>query len=406
VTIDSLTSMAPGSTIGILGGGQLGQMLAIEAKRRGYHVVVRTDEPSGGPAAQVADVEVLGSYNDTLANETFVEQVAVVTSEFENLPASLLDSLTAHVPVRPHSYSLHVCQHREREKLFLASQGVPHAAFAVVASSSQAIVAFSSFGTKCVLKTAAFGYDGKGQVVLGPGDDAADAFATLGVERAVLEQWVPFVKEISVVGARGVDGSWIAFPPTENKHTDGILDYSLAPARIDEAIATEANLLAQRIADALEHVGTLAIEFFVLVDGSLVVNEIAPRPHNSGHHTIDSCVHSQFALQLLAVTGQSFAEGSPVLSDVPSGLLQHTSAAMVNLLGDLWENGEPNWDFALHPRAHLHLYGKATARVGRKMGHLTVLGDTVETALAHAIALRDKLDTRVTSTTATATSNS
>ncbi len=373
----------PGATIGILGGGQLGRMLAIEARLRGYHTVIRTDESGGGPAAQVAENEILGPYDDVAANERFISSVDVVTSEFENLPVSLLDWLGSQRPLRPGSRSIGVCQHREREKNFLAEHNIPHAAFTVITSETEAFDALTAMGAKSVMKTAAFGYDGKGQVVLRPGDDAAAAFRSLAVDRVVLEKWVEFACEISVVGARTIEGDWMAFAPGENVHAQGILDYTIAPARIAPSIAHAADQLAQRVANALDHVGTIGVEMFVMPDGSLVVNEMAPRPHNSGHHTIDSCVTNQFAQQLLAVTGSPL--GDPT---------QHTPAVMVNLLGDLWENGEPNWDLALHPRAHLHLYGKTTARPGRKMGHLTVLGDTVDEALVDALRLRSSLDTR------------
>jgi 5-(carboxyamino)imidazole ribonucleotide synthase len=376
--------LEPQATIGILGGGQLGRMFAIEAKLRGYRTLVRTDEFPSGPAAQVADGEIVGPYDDETLNARFVSDVDVVTAEFENLPQSLLDELAYSVPVHPSGFSIGTCQNREKEKTFLAVHAIPHAPFSVVLSASQAHVAFATFNTKCVLKTAAFGYDGRGQVVLNPGDDAGVAFDSLKVDRAVLEQWVPFDTEISVVGARTVQGEWVAFTPGENVHKDGILDYTVAPARVKGSVLAAAVSLAGRVAEALDHVGTLGVEMFVMADGSLVVNEMAPRPHNSGHHTIDACVTNQFAQQLLAVVGAPL--GDPT---------QHTPAVMVNLLGDLWANGEPNWDLTLHPRAHLHLYGKEVARPGRKMGHLTMLGDTVEQALTEALALRNRLDTRL-----------
>lgn len=368
-------------------------MLALDARAAGYRVVVRTDESPGGPAAQVSDGEFVGAYNDAVVNEAFVAACDVITSEFENLPVSLLDSLAASRSVRPGSFSLSVCQHRRREKEFLASHNIPHAPFAVVRSGPETAQALVGLGGRGILKTAAFGYDGKGQVVLDAraglsAEDAARqaeaAFGGLGVDEAVLEQFVPFVKEISVVGARSLDGAWVAFAPGENLHSGGILDYTVAPARVSSAVAASAVALAGRIAEALEHVGTIGVEMFVMDDGSLVVNEMAPRPHNSGHHTIDACVTSQFGQQRRAVVGAPL--GDPT---------QHTSAVMLNLLGDLWAAGEPRWSVLEGvDSARLHLYGKASARPGRKMGHLTVLaesGEGDEALLKRALSLRAAL---------------
>ncbi len=369
--------------IGILGGGQLGRMLALEARRCGIRCVVRTDEVPGGPAAQVADAEVVGDYNNIELNQQFVNQVDCVTAEFENLPADLLRFFEQTVPVHPSSSSISVCQHREREKLFLRAHTIPHAGFRVVTTAAEAIDACASFDTKVVMKTSAFGYDGKGQVVLLPGANAGVAFDQLGVDRAVVERWVGYSCEISVVGARGVDGSWVAFAAAENVHVNGVLDITISPARIDDDVAIRAEHIARRLAEALDYVGVLSVEMFVMPDGSLLVNEMAPRPHNSGHHTIDSCETSQFGLQLSATLGLRLQPTK-----------QTTKAAMVNLLGDLWENGEPDWALIDHPSVHLHLYGKATARPGRKMGHLTVVGPSTEQNLQIATSLRTALDTR------------
>jgi 5-(carboxyamino)imidazole ribonucleotide synthase len=371
------------ATIGILGGGQLGRFLAVEAVAAGYRVVVRTDDAPGGPAAQVAHAEIVGSYDDADANHRFAASCDVITSEFENLPVTLLDSLAEMVPVRPASSSIGVCQHRRREKEFLALHGVPHARFVVVRSSTELSAALGAVGGSGILKTASFGYDGRGQIRLDRVSNLDDAWALLGVPEAVLEQLVPFVQEISVVGARGVDGSWVSFPPGENVHANGILDFTVAPARVLSEIATRADELAHRLADALDHVGTIGVEFFVLADGSLVVNEMAPRPHNSGHHTMDACVTSQFGLQLQAVTGTRFGS-----------VHQHTSAVMVNLLGDIWVNGEPDWSAVSRvPNARLHLYGKSAPKPGRKMGHLTMLanGQPIDGVITDALRLRTTL---------------
>ena len=378
--------------IGVLGGGQLGRMLIREAAARGYCCVVRTNDAPGGPAAQVADAEFVGPYDDDSVNVAFVNACTVVTSEFENLPPSLLDTLAAFVPVRPSSFSLSTCQHRRREKEFLAALGVPHAPFVVVRSADEVCSALRKMGGRGILKTAAFGYDGRGQIRLeASSNDAsageascASAWRELGVDEAVFEGFVSFVQEISVVGARGADGSWVTFAPGENSHVGGVLDYTIAPARIAPDVAVEAGLLARKIADALDHVGTIGVEFFVLSDGSLVVNEMAPRPHNSGHHTIDACTVSQFGLQLQATLG--------IELDEPG---QHCRAIMVNLLGELWATGEPRWsNVESDPTVRLHLYGKASARSGRKMGHLTVLalpGEDVDAHLARTLAIRVKL---------------
>ncbi len=373
----------PGATIGILGGGQLGRFLAVEAVAAGYRVVVRTDDAPGGPAVQVAHSEIVGPYDDAEANRRFGEVCDVITSEFENIPVALLDRLAEMVPVRPASSSIGVCQHRRREKEFLALHGVPHARFVVVHSPSEVRSGLALVGGAGILKTASFGYDGRGQIRLDAASDFDHAWSVLGSPEAVLEQLVPFVMEISVVGAQGLDGSWVSFPPGENVHVNGILDHTIAPASVSPEIATRADEIAQRIAVALHHVGTIGVEFFVLADGSLLVNEMAPRPHNSGHHTIDACVTSQFGLQLQAAVGAPFGETT-----------QHTPAVMINLLGDVWANGEPDWSIVdRFPHAHLHLYGKEVAKPGRKMGHITVLADDrpLDDAVSDAQTLRAQL---------------
>jgi 5-(carboxyamino)imidazole ribonucleotide synthase len=351
----------PGSTIGVLGGGQLGRMFCLEARAAGYRTVIRTDEPSGGPAAQVADAEVLGDYLDEPANERFVAMVDVITAEFENLPVLLLEWLEARRPLRPGSRSISVCQHREREKKFLAASGIPHARFEVAASAYEAVRGFARLKSGAIMKSAAFGYDGKGQIRLDLGGDAGDAFTNLGVESVVIEELVPLVKEISIVGARTYSGEWASFPPCENVHVDGVLATTSSPADVASDTATHADELARIIAESLDHVGTIAVEFFVLEGGSLVVNEIAPRPHNSGHHTIDSCNISQFGLQLRSVTGQPLG-----------AILQHSSAIMTNLIGE--QLAEFTSLYPISPtHSFLHKYGKSEPRPGRKMGHVTEL---------------------------------
>ena len=369
-----LMAGAPDSapTIGVLGGGQLGRMLAIDARASGLRCVVRTDEQPGGSAAQVADAEFVGPYDDAALNSAFLAACDVVTAEFENLPAALLEALAEHRPVRPSAHSIGICQHRRREKEFLAANAIPHAPFAVVRSAADVVSALGLLGGRGVLKTAAFGYDGRGQERLDQSamsaTEIAAAWSRLGANEAVLEQLIAFEREISVVGARGEDGAWVSYPPGENVHIAGILDHTIAPARIGARAAAEAASIAEAIAAALGHVGTIGVEFFVLTDGSLVVNEMAPRPHNSGHHTLDACSVSQFGQQWRAALGLPLAIAS-----------QHTPAVMMNLLGDLWSNGEPTWATVVDdPTVRLHLYGKSGPRPGRKMGHLCVLGRAEE----------------------------
>ncbi len=367
------------TTLGVLGGGQLGRMLALDAKCHGIRVVVRTDEAPGGPAEQVADAAYLGAYGDDDMNRAFARECDAITSEFENLPPTLLQRLAEYAPVRPGADSLAICQNRRREKEFLAEHGIPHAPFSIVTTMAELGPALDRFGNDAILKTAAFGYDGKGQTRFRPGsgnlvnhddpnhDDPVQV--DLIDQECVLESVVPFVRELSVVGVRTLDGTWCPFPVGENVHVHGILDHTIAPARVGRSVSDRAQELAGRIAGDLGHVGTIGVEFFLLADDTLVVNEMAPRPHNSGHHTIEACVTSQFGQQWRAALGQ--APGDPT---------QHTPAVMLNLLGDLWADGEPDWS-QLGASAHLHLYGKAEARAGRKMGHITVLGDDVGFAL-------------------------
>lgn len=375
--------LQPGQTLGIIGGGQLGRMTLREARRTGYRTIVFTDEPSGSPAGQLADREINASYFDEEARDLFIKEADIVTMEFENIPSPFLQAIESLRPVFPGRAALEICQNREREKAFLKKHGIPHAAFHVVKNEAELAQAVAAAGIPCVLKTADFGYDGKGQQKLTGGEDLAAVWQALGAPRGVVEQWVDFVMEISVVCARSRDGSFVHYPACENIHAHHILDITIAPARIEPALAREAAALARAIAEALDYTGTLAVEMFVTRDGKILVNELAPRPHNSGHHTMEACVTSQFQQQLRTVAGLP-----------PGDALQHSPAVMVNLLGDLWPAPErhPDWSPVLrHPRAFLHLYGKRLAKPRRKMGHFTVLGDTVESALAGARAIRQEL---------------
>jgi 5-(carboxyamino)imidazole ribonucleotide synthase len=373
----------PGATIGVFGSGQLGRMFAIEARKMGYRVHTyspNTDTPTG----QVADIETSASYDDLDRVREFARSVDVVTFEFENVPSATIDAAAAFVDVHPRGDVLHTTQNRLREKTFLADKGFPVAHFRHIKLIDDLYRATEIVGFPCVLKTAGFGYDGKGQVKLEAPHDIETAFATLQGRDAVLEAFVDFEKEVSVVCARGQTGELVDYGVIENRHQKHILDISFAPAAVDEHIFNDALQIARDIATELDYVGTLCIEFFVTRDGRLVVNELAPRPHNSGHLTFDACVTSQFEQQLRAVCG------------LPLGSTEYLRpAAMANLLGDLWENGEPNWSAALkQPGLKLHLYGKAEARPGRKMGHLTALDATAEDAAQRVTLARAELMSR------------
>jgi 5-(carboxyamino)imidazole ribonucleotide synthase len=377
---EMIERIAPGATIGVLGGGQLGRMFGIAARRLGYRVHTYEASPDS-PAGQISDREFTGSYSDEAAIAEFVNSVDVITFEFENIPAAVIDRIATKKPIRPRSQILHICQNREREKNFLKEKGYPLAAFRVISNRDELKVALEEIGCPAVLKTADFGYDGKGQrKVDTPGD--ADFTSFLG-GKVVLEQWIDFECEISVIAARGLDGSLCTFPVAENVHSKHILAYSIIPARVPDEIQREASEIARSIATDLEVVGLIAVEFFLARDGRLLVNELAPRPHNSGHYTFDACITSQFEQQLRAVCGYPF--GSPELL-VPT--------VMVNLLGDLWRDGKPpDWSAILaQPRTKLHLYGKLEGRSGRKMGHYCVLGPTLSEALEVASKIKSEID--------------
>lgn len=342
-------------------------MFGIAARRMGYFV--HAYEPQAdSPAGQISDVEVNAPFTDSARLREFARGVDVISFEFENIPLSAIEVAAGERPVRPRGQVLHICQNREREKNFLRENGFPHAPFAVVDSAAGLEAALRTIGTPSVLKTADFGYDGKGQVKLTGGVDAADVWQKFGAPRGVLEQWIPFEAELSVVVARGLDGRAVSFPASENVHKNHILDLSIVPARFSPEVCAEAERIAGQIAAALDVVGLLAVEFFLTRDGRLMVNELAPRPHNSGHYTFDACATSQFEQQLRAVCGLPL--GAPDLL---------TPVVMWNLLGHLWKDGEPDWNVILaEPRAKLHLYGKAEARPGRKMGHVCVLAEAPE----------------------------
>jgi 5-(carboxyamino)imidazole ribonucleotide synthase len=372
--------IAPGATVGVLGGGQLGRMFAMAARRLGYRVHTLAPEHDT-PTGQIADVEINAPYDDLDAVRRFAQGVDVVTFEFENVSASAAEMAEAHAIVRPSGRALAIAQHRLREKTFLAAHGIPVTPFAAIRAPDDLAAAASAVGCPAVLKTAAFGYDGKGQVAIKNANDLAAAWDALDRREAILEAFIDLDCEISVIGARGVSGDWSHFGPIENVHRHHILDVSVAPASVAAATAAQAADVTRAVMEALDYVGLLCVEFFVARDGRLMVNEIAPRPHNSGHLTFEACRTSQFEQQLRAICG------------LPLGSTEMLQpAAMANLLGDVWANGEPNWAAALAmPDVKLHLYGKSSPRPGRKMGHLTVLAPTAAEARARVIQARAAL---------------
>lgn len=373
----------PGSTIGVLGSGQLGRMFAMAARRMGY--LVHTFSPKmATPTGQISDLEISATYEDLDAVRAFADGVDVVTFEFENIPSETVMAVAERVPVRPGGLVLHTAQHRVREKTFLERAGFPVTPFRHVRSVEELRAGLRELGLPAVLKTAGFGYDGKGQRKLTREDESEEAFRSLEGQEAILEAFVDFEREVSVVAARGVDGSVVHYGVIENVHRRHILDSSVAPARVAPSVVIEATEMATALLVQLDVVGVLCVEFFLTRDERLYVNEIAPRPHNSGHLTIDACVTSQFEQQLRAVCG------------LPLGTTELLSpVAMVNLLGDLWQEGEPDWPAACaFPAVKLHLYGKREARPGRKMGHLTARAPTTAAALELVRAAREALTKR------------
>ncbi len=376
----------PGKTIGVLGGGQLGRMFAHAAERLGYRVHVYEPEPNG-PAGEVSATETNRAYTDIDALTAFARSVDVVTYEFENIPAEPLWKIENLVPLHPHSSVLEVCQNRMREKNWLRKNDFPHVPFAEVEATDDLAAAIRRVGLPCVVKTADFGYDGKGQVKVSDETSIATAVAAFAKQRCVIEKFIDFKCELSVLVARSSTGEVKVFPVAENIHTKHILDFSIVPARISDAVRSDAEKLGLAIAEKLNLVGLLAIELFLTDRGGILVNELAPRPHNSGHWTLDACVTSQFEQHVRAVCGLPLGDVSVV-----------SPVVMVNILGDAWkwDNGyladEPNWAAILaEPRAKLHLYGKKEPRIGRKMGHFTVTAATADAALEAARALKARL---------------
>jgi 5-(carboxyamino)imidazole ribonucleotide synthase len=371
----------PGATLGVLGGGQLGRMLAVVARRLGYRVWVWCPD-ADSPAFALAERALCAPYEDAGALERFAAGVDVVALEFENLPVDTLERLAERLPVRPGPDVLRTTQHRGREKLFLRASGIDVVPFEVVEHESGLDAAIARIGTPAVLKTAVLGYDGKGQVAIdGAGGGRAEAVGLLADGACVLERRVDLALEISVLVARGADGAVATYPPLENAHARHILDVTVAPARIGPDLAAAATGVAVRVAEGLDLVGLACVECFVTTAGELLVNEIAPRPHNSGHITIEAAETDQFEQQLRAVCGLPLG-----------GTTLRGPGAMANLLGDLWAEGPPDWEALLaHPGVHLHLYGKNAPRAGRKMGHVSVLDADADAAERRVRAARAAL---------------
>ncbi|MBA2622745.1 MAG: 5-(carboxyamino)imidazole ribonucleotide synthase [Chthoniobacterales bacterium] len=370
----------PGARIGVMGGGQLGRMFAMAARRMGYRVEVFTPEENS-PAGQFADLTRIAEYTNEAAVRRFAQDVDVITFEFENVPAETVGWCAKSRDVRPAGAILHIAQNRLREKDFLAGAGLPIAPYRAVRNAYELADAIEQIGRPAILKTAAFGYDGKGQQTINTRDDFDEIWNASSADELVLEASVDFVAELSVIVARGADGATKTFPVCENIHRNHILDLTVVPARIDAEVEHAAAALACAIAERLELVGLLAVELFLKPDGELLVNELAPRTHNSGHWTIEGCATSQFEQHVRAVCG------------LPLGSTEILRpSAMANILGDAWQNGEPDWSKALHTEGvHLHLYGKQEPRPRRKMGHLTAVGATAEEVIARVTKARADL---------------
>jgi 5-(carboxyamino)imidazole ribonucleotide synthase len=380
-TLEQDTVILPPAMLGMLGGGQLGRFFVIAAHEMGYKVTV-LDPDSNSPAGKIADVHICAAFDDQAALLKLANSCAAITTEFENVPADSLSLLAKIKPVRPSAYSVAIAQHRVSEKNFLKQAGLPVAPFVVI-NQAEDLPADGDAMYPAILKVARFGYDGKGQARVSNRQEALTAFNAFEHEECVLEKMLKLDYEVSVVLARDAQGNVASFPTAENSHLNGILDVSIAPARGSDAISHQAQKLAIMVAEKLDYTGVLGVEFFVC-DGELLVNEMAPRPHNSGHYTIDACITNQFEQQVRVLTGLPLGSAK-----------QHSSAVMVNLLGDIWPSADeaPAWLAALaQSQLKMHLYGKQAARAGRKMGHYTVLSANRDEAIKLAMQVRTELN--------------
>jgi 5-(carboxyamino)imidazole ribonucleotide synthase len=373
----------PGATLGVLGGGQLGRMFTVAARTMGYHVMV-LDPDQDSPAGRIADEHLHASYGDLWALRQLAEACQAITVEFENIPAATLRELERHCPLRPSALALETTQDRMREKTFVERAGIPTTPYRAVRHMGDLEQAVTGLSPPYILKRSSLGYDGKGQVPVADLGQARAAFRALGEVPCVLEERVSLRQEISVILARSAKGDCVSYPLAENVHRGGILEMTLVPARVETGIARAAVDAGLRLAAALDYCGVMAIEFFITEAGDLLVNEIAPRPHNSGHYTLDACVTSQFEQQVRMVCG------------LPAGSTRLLSpVVMVNLLGDVWEGGSPDWgELFAHPEVKLHLYGKREPRPGRKMGHLCSLNAELGPARATAAEILGRLRAR------------
>lgn len=379
--------MNPGKNawIGVLGGGQLGRMLSLASRKMGIHVLAWTGGDRSG-AASTADKILDKPFDDVLALNEFTKSVNIATVEFENLPVKTLQAVEEQIPLYPSSKAVSICQHREREKIFLSENGFGCAKFKIAHDLESFEKGFKSLKSAVIVKTAEFGYDGKGQLRLPKNlsqEEIKNAWNTFSGERVVIEECISLEAELSVLVARGTSGETTTYDPVENIHRNHILDLSIVPARISETIQKQACDIALEIIDSLDYIGILAVEFFVSSDGRLVVNELAPRPHNSGHHTIDGCSCSQFEQQARAITGLPLGSTN-LLSPI----------IMINLLGDLWADlhTPPKWNDILSIKgSSLHLYGKREARPGRKMGHINVTGNSLDDVIKKVSNIRNTL---------------
>ncbi len=373
----------PGATIGMLGGGQLGRMFTTAARILGYKVIILEPDPHS-PAAHFADEHIEAPYDDPQALVKLGKKCDVITTEFENIPAQTLQKLTEYCPVHPGAAAVKIAQDRMVEKAFILECGLLPVPYGNIETHSDIAKAATKVSFPAILKTARFGYDGKGQQVIKHADQIEAAFKAVNQVPCVLEQRIDLDCEISVILGRNENGTSQCFPVAENIHRDGILFQSIVPARVDEAIAKAAQTAAIRIADKLEYIGVLAVEFFVTKQGELLINEMAPRTHNSGHYTLDACITSQFEQQVRMVCGLPFGD-TTLLSPV----------VMTNMLGDLWGTSQPNWNVLLKsPASKLHLYGKQEARKGRKMGHYCTLSNNLDAAIAEANDIFDHLSSK------------
>ena len=370
----------PNATLGVLGGGQLGRMFTLAAYSMGYRVVVLDPDPHS-PAGLIADQHIKSDYRDHAALQLLGDECTAITTEFENVPAESMEYLEKFCAVRPNAEAVRIAQDRIREKTFVQDHGLATAAFAAIYEDADIVAAIETLTAPLLMKTASLGYDGKGQVQVNTLAEARSAFEQLGNAACVLEEMVDLEREISVILARSINGQSSVYPLGENRHVNGILDTTIVPATLDASLGEQAIDMATRLADSMDYCGILAVEFFCTRQGELLINELATRPHNSGHYTVDACATSQFEQQVRMMCG------------LPPGDTQLLSpVVMTNLLGDIWKDGEPDWQQVLNEsQAHLHLYGKKDARPGRKMGHINCIAADIEQALATTARIRTAL---------------